>query len=315
MPQALAVVSHPLTHYSAAHSLIDSFLSGRNARTLAAYRNDLEDFRAFLKAKDLDEASRMLLGQGHGEANAVALAYRTDMVERKLQAATINRRLSAVRSLVKLGRTLGMVPWTLDIDNLKTQAYRDTRGPGRQGFRLLLEELDETAGRADGKSLRDRAALHLLHDLALRRAEVVSLDLDDVDLESSTLRVMGKGRTEKEPLTLPDPTKMALAAWIEIRGEAAGPLFLNFDRAGKGERLTGTGLYLMVRSLGKKAGITVRPHGLRHAGITKALDVTNGNVRAVQRFSRHRDIRILSVYDDNRSDLGGDVARLVADNS
>jgi integrase/recombinase XerC len=77
---------------------------------------------------------------------------------------------------------------------------------------------------------------------------------------------------------------------------------------GKGARLTGTGLYLVVRDLGRKAGLTVRPHGLRHAGITEALDLTNGNIRAVQRYSRHRDMRILNLYDDNRTDLGGDVA-------
>ena len=63
------------------------------------------------------------------------------------------------------------------------------------------------------------------------------------------------------------------------------------------------------------AGITVRPHELRHAGITEPLDLTNGNTRAVQRYSRHRDMRILNLYDDNRTDLGGDVARLVAANA
>ena len=92
-----------------------------------------------------------------------------------------------------------------------------------------------------------------------------------------------------------------------------GPLFINFDRAGKGNgRLTSTSLYRIVRDLGKKIDLKVRPHGLRHAAITEALDLTNGNVRAVQRFSRHRDLRILNVYDDNRTDLAGEVARKVA---
>lgn len=292
--------------------LVASFLAGRNERTLRAYRNDLEDFRSFLRAGDVDAAARTLLSRGHGEANALALAYRADLVARKLQAATVNRRLAAIRSLVKLARTLGMVPWSLEVENLKAQAYRDTRGPGRQGFRRLMEE---AGNRTDGKALRDLAALRLLHDLALRRAEVVALDLEDVDLAAGTVAVLGKGRTQKQQLTLPEPTKAALSAWVSARGAEAGPLFLNFDRAGKGERLTGTGLYLVVRALGKKAGLTVRPHGLRHAGITEALDLTNGNIRAVQRYSRHRDMRILNLYDDNRTDLGGDVARLVAANA
>jgi integrase/recombinase XerC len=289
--------------------LVAAFLAGRNERTLRAYRNDLEDFRGFLKAGDVDEAARILLARGHGQANALVLGYRADMLERKLQAATVNRRLAAVRSLVKLARTLGMVPWSVEVENLKTQAYRDTRGPGRQGFRQLMAE---AGSRTDAKAIRDCAALRLLHDLALRRAEVVALDVGDVNLESASVAILGKGRTQKERLSLPEPTRAALAAWIDARGPAPGPLFLNFDRAGKGERLTGTGLYLVVRALGRKAGLAVRPHGLRHAGITEALDLTGGNIRAVQKYSRHRDVRTLNIYDDNRTDLGGDVARLVA---
>jgi integrase/recombinase XerC len=59
-------------------------------------------------------------------------------------------------------------------------------------------------------------------------------------------------------------------------------------------------------------GLTVSPHGLRHAGITEALERTGGNVRAVQHSSRHRDLRTLTTYDDNRTDWAGEVAELVA---
>jgi integrase len=68
-----------------------------------------------------------------------------------------------------------------------------------------------------------------------------------------------------------------------------------------------------VGELASKAGLSrVSPHGLRHAAITEALDLTGGDVRAVQRFSRHRDVRVLNIYDDCREDLAGQVARLVA---
>jgi integrase/recombinase XerC len=114
-------------------------------------------------------------------------------------------------------------------------------------------------------------------------------------------------------LTLPPETRNALEAWIGVRGGAPGPLFCSMNRAkpGKG-RLTAIGLYGMVRELGRKLGMKVWPHGLRHAAITEALDLTGGNVRAVQRFSRHRDVRVLERYDDNRRDLGGEVAKQVA---
>jgi len=113
---------------------------------------------------------------------------------------------------------------------------------------------------------------------------------------------------------LPKATRAALAAWVAVRGAQPGPLFTSLDRATKGQhRLTGTGLYKLVVALGKEAGLKVRPHGLRHAAITLALDATAGDVRKVQRFSRHRDLRVLTIYDDSRLDLAGEVASLVSD--
>jgi len=289
--------------------LVAAFLAGRNARTMLAYSQDLEDFRRFVGADDVNAAAALLLGRGHGEGNAMALGYRSSLVDRGLAAATINRRLAALRSLVKLGRVLGSVPWTLEVQNAKAQPYRDTRGPGRSGFLLLLEQL---RGRTDAKGARDRAILRLLYERALRCCEVVRLDFEDLDLEQQSISILGKGRSAKEPVTLAPSTVAAIREWLAIRGSLPGPLFTNLDRAHARQRLSGTGVYDLVRGLGDAVGIRARPHGLRHAAITEALD-RGADVRAVQRFSRHRDLRILLVYDDNRADLGGEVARSIAE--
>lgn len=312
MTSAALVQAGPSLLVSAAPNvskLLEAFLAGRNERTLAAYRADLEAFRVFAGAATTGEAANRLLSGSHGEANGAALAYKAHMTETGLQAATINRRLAALRSLVKLANTLGMVSWTLSVENVKAQAYRDTRGPGRAGFKAMLAGAETQRG---PKALRDVALLRLLHDVGLRRGEVVGLDLADVDLAGDRVFILGKARSQKEPITLPAPTKAALVAWLEVRGSEAGPLFVNFDRAKKGGRLTGAAVYYIVGELGTEAGLTVRPHGLRHLAITSALDLTKGDVRAVQRFSRHKDVRVLSAYDDNRQDLAGEVARLVA---
>jgi len=291
--------------------LVSAFLSGRNEKTLLAYGRDLADFAAFLGVESATDAANFLLGSGHGHANETAHRYRADLLDRipKLAPATVNRRLAALRSMVKLARTLGMVAYALEVQNVESMPYRDTRGPGRDGVRRILDELDK---RLDAKGKRDRAMVRLLYDLALRRAEVVGLDLADLDPEGGKMAVLGKRRTQKETLSLPDETMDALKSWLAVRGMEPGPLFVNFDRAHKGNRLTGRSLHRIITDLGLTAGIKARPHGLRHAAITEALDKTNGNVRAVSRFSRHRDLRVLRLYDDNREDLGGEVARVVA---
>lgn len=292
-------------------SLVAAFLAGRSPRTLRAYGEDLRDFATFagFPPEGLEAATTALLAAGQGEANRVALAYRAHLLERGLAPATVNRRISALRSVVALGRTVGRCPWSLEVPAVPSESYRDTRGPGAEGIRQLVALL---AGDTDAKGVRDRALLRLLADLALRRAEAVALDVADLDLEAGTATIMGKGRRERERLTLPGPTTEALRAWLAVRGDTPGALFTSLDRARPGHRLTGHSVYRIIQGLGQRVGLTVRPHGLRHAAITAALDLNGGNLRATQRFSRHRDVRTLQRYDDNRADLAGETACLVA---
>jgi integrase/recombinase XerC len=293
-----------------AERLLRSFLSGRSPRTLRAYAGDVADFAVWSGASPA-EAVRLLLAAGAGGANGAALAYRADLLRRGLSAATVNRRLAAVRALVKVARLLGLVNWALEVEGLPSEPLRDTRGPGTAGVRTLLAELGKRP--LGAARSRDTALVRVLFDLGLRRAEAIGLDLADVDLAGGCVWVKGKGRSERARLTVPGPTRAALETWLAERGEAPGPLFVALDRGHCGHRLTGSAVYVLVRRLGELAGVRARPHGLRHAAITAALDATGGDVRAVQKFSRHRDVRILQRYDDNRQDLAGGVAARVAE--
>jgi len=300
------------TSHTAA-SLVAAFLAGRNARTVCAYRQDLEAFRRFLQVPTLDDAAHRLLASAPGAAHALALAYQAHLLERGLQAATVNRRLATLRSLVQFAGTVGRVPWTLEIKNVKTQPYRDTMGPGKTAIRAMLAALQ---ARRDAKAQRDRAALRLLYDLGLRRGEVVALDLAHVDLTAGRVAVLGKGRRQPDVLALPEPTQAALHAWLTVRGWHPGAVFTNFDRARKGSgRLTGTSLYRIVRTLGAQVGFTVRPHGLRHTAITEACKAAQAHGIALEEvldFSRHRDVKVLMIYRDRERNVQGTLAALVA---
>lgn len=306
---SFSVFKNSLTGGQKGANLIAAFLSAQCPSTAQAYRKDLMDLQAFLRVSTLNGMGALLLSLDQRGANALARAYKSDMMERELLPATVNRRLAALRSLVKVARAFGFISWALEIKNLRTRPYRDTRGPGLQGVRLLLQMAE---ARNDKKGIRDRAILRLLFDLGLRREEVIRLDFEDLNLEAGMLAVLGKGQAEKVEMTLPQETKAGLIAWIEERGTESGPLFTNLSHVAKGRRLTGTGIYYIIRRMGKEVGLNVRPHGLRHAAITEALDLTGGDVRAVQKFSRHKDLRVLNLYDDSRRDLGGQVAQMVA---
>lgn len=292
-----------------ADSLLSAFLSGKSAKTVRAYAADVGAFAAFAGLADAESVARTLAAAGHGEANRMAHEWRASMLAANLSPATINRRLAALRSLVTLARTFALVSWSLDVPSVKAAAYRDTAGCGRDGVAKMLAvaQADRTA-----KGVRDVLLLRLLWDLGLRRAEVCGLDVADYDDARGTLAVLGKGKRERVLLTLPAPTVAAIRSWLGVRGLSAGPLVGSLDHARKGERLTGAGVYAIVQRLGDAAGVKARPHGVRHASITHALDVNRGDVRAVQRFSRHADVRTLCKYDDNRADMAGAVAASIA---
>jgi len=93
--------------------LIRTFLDGRSPHTLIAYGRDLNDFARFL-TDSRQEALGRFFSQPAPAANGDVLRYRHDLVARHLAPATINRRLAAIRSLTKLARLLGVVPWATE---------------------------------------------------------------------------------------------------------------------------------------------------------------------------------------------------------
>ena len=198
---------------------------------------------------------------------------------------------------------------------MRGEAFRDTSGPGKQGVQAMLRLVEQKQTK---KSARDRVLLRLLYDLALRCGEVISLDVADVNLEQGTVAVRGKGKTSKQILTLPEPTKAALKMWLEARGTEPGALFTNFDRAsGKGNRLTRTGLYRLVRGYGQVLGLNVGPHKIRHTSITEACKAAADNgigLEEVLDYSRHsrKSVAVLMVYRDRERNVQGLLASMVA---
>lgn len=299
-------------------ALLQEFLAGRSPRTVAAYGEDLRTYAAWTATGDVGAAIAALLAAGPGPANRQVLAYRAALLERGLAPATVNRRLAALRSLVAMARLVGLVPWKLEVSGVRSELRRDPRGPERAGFRRLLAAAADQTPR---KAARDGALLHLLHDLGLRRAEVVALARVDVDLADRALWVRRKGRRERTRLELPSPTRAALRRWLAVRGDASGALFPNLDRAGKGDALTGSGLYKLLRTLGRRAGVSrARPHGLRHLAITTALEQAAERgipIEEVLAFSGHAksSVAILLRYRDRLGDRQGEIAGLVARSS
>jgi integrase/recombinase XerC len=289
----------------------------RSPNTRRAYEKDVTQFFRFMTGKEV--TPDLVLEFLHLERTAavsVVLKYKAQLIEKGLKEATINRRLAAIKSLVAMGRKIGVCNFSLeDVAGEKVSKYRDTSGISSDAFKQVLVACD----RFTLIGTRDYALLRLLWGNALRRNEVSLLNINDFDPDARTLRILGKGRgTQTEVIDLGDGTVEAIASWLEVsRGVRPddAPLFTSLDFHNSGHRLTGDGIRKIVVRLCAKAGIkkTMSPHRIRHSAITAALDATDGNVRKVQKLSRHRQLDTLMIYDDNRGKDQREVTGLLDD--
>jgi integrase/recombinase XerD len=156
------------------------------------------------------------------------------------------------------------------------------------------------AAPSDGSpaGLRNRAVLETLYGAGLRVSELVGLDVDDVDLEGASVRVMGKGGKERE-VPLGRYARRALESYLRrARPALATPrsrsaLFLN----ARGGRLTRQGCAKILRACAERAGIRrrVSPHTLRHSFATHLLE-GGADVRVVQELLGHSKVATTQIY-------------------
>lgn len=294
--------------------LVRTFTESLKPATHKAYLYSLEAFRKWAGYQDLPELAKSLCEMTGAEANLALLKY-TKSLEGRVPS-TVNARTQGIRSLVKLARMLGLVSWSLEVQQVKVERYRDTRGPGTTVMRRLL---DAVAADTSPAGLRNYALLRLMHDLALRRASVASLDLEHWESDSRCLWVLTKGRNERRRKDLPEETQHAMEAWVKARGVAPGPLFVRVrnGRFVTTERLRGDGIYRIVVELGESinAPRKIRPHGIRHtaiSGATRAARAAHLGLEAVMAFSDHQNVQTLKFYLDEEEGLQKQVAQMVA---
>jgi integrase/recombinase XerC len=272
------------------------------------YQKDIQNFLSDINL----ELGKFLSLDRHG-AYALVSRYKGELIKNNLKSATINRRLAAIKSLVAFSYNCGHSEFMLEsVKGEKLSSYRDTTGVDCETFKRVLSGIDRTSL----KGVRDYALLMLLWSNALRRSEVSKANIGDFDQKSKTLRIFGKGRgNQSEIISLGTGTVTAIESWLEARGERDPDkaLFVSVNPGYRDGRLSTQGIYDVVSDRCQDAGIskTMSPHRIRHSSITAALEATGGDVRRVQKLSRHSSLNTLLIYDDNRKNHQGEVTDLL----
>jgi integrase/recombinase XerC len=312
----MLIVNSPAALTPLDQDILEELLRDRRSpNTRRTYAKGLKDFFLIMMGTEPSpERIAWFLSLNRFEAISLVLRYRAGLVEKGLRPATINVRLSAVKSLVNYARKIGKCDYSLeDVEGLRAETYRDTTGVSPDSFKQITAVVNTDSL----KGKRDLAIFRLLWDNALRRAEIYSLDLEDYQPGESRLLIKGKGKLTKEAITLSAKAIGLIDHWLVGIGNRSldKPLFCTVDRATFGHRLSGNAIYNLVRKTAESAGISkiISPHRIRHSAITAALDATNGDTRKVQKLSRHKNLNTLMIYDDNRHQHQAEVTGILAD--
>ncbi len=253
-------------------------------RTLEAYQRDLARVEEYCDRHGVEDWS--CLDVHHVRALA------GDAHRRGLSPRSLQRLLSALRSffryLIREGEA-GSNPAEQVSAPRTRRRLPDVLDPDQVGS--LVE-----AGGNDALACRDRAIMELFYSSGLRLAELVSLDINDVDLAEGMVRVTGKGsRTRLVPVGR--MAVQALRKWLRHRSELASEEGLALFLSRRGQRLSRRSVQARLAYWSQRQGLDsrVHPHMLRHAFASHLLE-SSGDLRAVQELLGHADISTTQIY-------------------
>jgi len=256
----------------------------------------------------LDQIASLLTGSD-GDAlsldwGALRFQHTTAIRSRLLDSyapATVNGMLAALRGVLKAAWQLGQMSAedyhrAIQVKNVKGEtlpAGRDLT-PGEVAALSIACTSDPSPA-----GVRDAAIIGILYTAGLRRAEVVGLELADVDAEPNKLTIRGgKGRKDRTTYVA-SGAREALLDWMALRGAEPGPLFTPVNKGGAIHlrRMTSQAVYNMLQKRAEQAGVKdFSPHDFRRTFVGDLLD-RGVDIVTVQKLAGHANVNTTGRYD------------------
>lgn len=278
---------------------VDTFLNyisvekGFSGNTIVAYHNDLYQFVDFVTG----QAPRMGKQASWSIVDrSLLLSYILNLKQRNYSSTTVARKTAAMKSLLRFLFNEGVLK-SNPTENLGAPRVSKSLPKPLSTYevRQLLEQPAKSVSREAG---RDKAMLELLYASGMRVSELVSLDLEDVNLDAGYIRCLGKGDKERI-IPIHQQAVESLKTYIEkvrpgmVYGDGEKALFVNR----RGSRLTRQGLWQIVKNYAREAklGTDITPHTLRHSFATHLLS-GGADLRSVQELLGHSNISTTQIY-------------------
>ncbi|MEZ5562715.1 MAG: tyrosine recombinase XerC [Gammaproteobacteria bacterium] len=252
--------------------------------TAKAYRRDLGCLAEFCDKNGIGSFAEL---KSHQLRRFAALSHAGGLAPRSIQ-----RRLSGVRSFMKYLIREGMLKSNPGAGVAAPQVARrlpDTLDTDQMARLLQIEG-------SEADTVRDRAMLELFYSSGLRLAELIGLDLGDVDLADGTVRVTGKG-SKVRIVPVGRFARRSISDWLAIRDESASAGEPALFVSNRGTRISPRTVQNRVRYWAQRAGLPRRvyPHLFRHSFATHLLE-SSSELRSVQEMLGHADISTTQIY-------------------
>ncbi|MEJ1397052.1 MAG: tyrosine recombinase XerC [Candidatus Sedimenticola sp. (ex Thyasira tokunagai)] len=252
--------------------------------TLSNYARDLHRIEAWCEEQAIDEWRQL---NTHQIRAYIAQRYRHGIAGKTLQ-----RELSALRSLFRYLLREG------EVENNPATGVRAPKSGRKLPPSLDADQIGSLldVASSDPLELRDLAIMELLYSSGLRLAELVSIDIGQIDRADASLIVTGKGRKSRQ-LPVGNKALQAVAAWEQVRGELAQPDEAALFVSKRGKRISPRTVQQRLKQWALKQGAiqNIHPHMLRHSFAGHLLE-SSGDLRAVQELLGHADISTTQIY-------------------
>jgi integrase/recombinase XerD len=266
---------------------------GLARNTLDAYRRDLARYAAYLGDRGVGDAASADESMVSGFVGSLSAAEYEE--GKRYRASSVARALAAVRMFHAFLLREGEAAADPSEGVVRPKVPRNLPRP------LTISEVESilaVPGEADLPGLRDRVILEVLYGAGLRISELVGLDVDDVDLDEGSVRVMGKGSKERI-VPLGRFAARAVKAYLtrarpSLARERSGAALLLNQRGG---RLTRQGATKILKACATRAGLRKRvtPHMFRHSFATHLLE-GGADIRVVQELLGHASLATTQIY-------------------
>lgn len=256
--------------------------------TISAYRKDLDSFSLFLK----EEYSQESLDNVN---YAQIRTWIIELVESGISNRSVNRKMSALNSYFKFLMKIEIIDSNPLAKHKALKTSKKVQIPfSEQEITSVLENLDDDDS---FEGLRNKAIIELFYSTGMRRAELVQLQLSDVDLGQQTVKVIGK-RNKERIIPLLKSVQGTLKNYLEARED----LDLKFDEqhlflTNKGYKIYETLVYRIINEYFSIASHKVKksPHILRHSFATHLLN-QGADLNAVKELLGHSSLAATQVY-------------------